>query len=268
MSAVQTSALVCHIAQLPGGIFVLCVCCGIFSSLCNQSTHGSVVPVVCGIKKTGILGGRQNAAFQQFHSISVNGFGVCCVKVRYRLFKDYIENLVIEECRKQLTPANIDKIAHEVVALCEREKDNTNLRRIEKLMRENEHKQRNLMSAVAECDIDSVKKSLYVEIARLTTELDTLKNEYDIEQAGAVSLAITEVKFFLTQLRKGRADDISYRKTLINVFVNAIYLYDDKLVIFFNSGDKPVTIDDELLSQMEQSDGFVFGALGSTISPP
>ena len=179
--------------------------------------------------------------------------------------KDYIEDLVIAECRKQLTPANIDKIAHEVVALCEREKDNTNLRRIEKLMRENERKQRNLMSAVAECDIDSVRKSLYVEIARLTTELDTLKNEYAIEQAGAVSLTITEVKFFLTQLRKGRADDISYRKTLINVFVNAIYLYDDKLVIFFNSGDKPVTIDDELLDQIENSAGFVFGALGSTI---
>ena len=131
-------------------------------------------------------------------------------------------------------------------------------------MRENERKQRNLMSAVAECDIDSVRKSLYVEIARLTTELDTLKNEYAIEQAGAVSLTITEVKFFLTQLRKGRADDISYRKTLINVFVNAIYLYDDKLVIFFNSGDKPVTIDDELLDQIENSAGFVFGALGST----
>jgi len=68
----------------------------------------------------------------------------------------------------------------------------------------------------------------------------------------------------LTQLRKGRADDISYRKTLINVFVNAIYLHDDKLVIFFNSGDKPVTIDDELLDQIENSAGFVFGALGST----
>ena len=79
-----------------------------------------------------------------------------------------------------------------------------------------------------------------------------------------MSLTITEVKFFLTQLRKGRADDISYRKTLINVFVNAIYLYDDKLVIFFNSGDKPVTIDDELLDQIENSAGFVFGALGST----
>ena len=178
--------------------------------------------------------------------------------------KDYIEDLVIAECRKQLTPANIDKIAHEVVALCEREKDNSNLKRIEKLMRENERKQRNLMNAVAECEIESVRKSLYAEISRLNTELDTLKNEYAIEQAGAVSLTITEVKFFLSQLRKGKADDISYRKTLINVFVNAIYLYDDKLVIFFNSGDKPVTIDDELLDQIENSDGFVFGALGST----
>lgn len=124
------------------------------------------------------------------------------------------------------------------------------------------------MNAVTECEIENVRKSLYAEISRLNTELDTLKNEYAIEQAGAVSLTITEVKFFLTQLRKGRADDISYRKTLINVFVNAIYLYDDKLVIFFNSGDKPVTIDDELLDQIESSAGFVFGALGSTIRTP
>ena len=103
-----------------------------------------------------------------------------------------------------------------------------------------------------------------MEIARLSTELDTLKSEYAIEQAGAVSLTITEVKFFLSQLRKGKADDLTYRKTLINVFVNAVYLYDDKLVIFFNSGDKPVTIDDELLSQVEDNNGFVFGTLSST----
>src|SRR5699024_2855672 len=63
---------------------------------------------------------------------------------------------------------------------------------------------------------------------------------------------------------KGNADDISYRKTLVNVFVNAIYLYDDKLVIFFNSGDKPVTIDDELLDKTEEGDGFVFGSPCST----
>ncbi len=182
--------------------------------------------------------------------------------------KDYIENLVIAECRKQLTPANIDKIAREVVALCERERDNSNLKRIEKLMKENERKQRNLMCAVAECEIESVRKAMYLEISNLSTELDTLKNEYAIEQAGAVSLTLTEIKFFLTQLRKGNADDISYRKTLINVFVNAIYLYEDKMTIIFNSGNKPVTIDDVLLSDIEENNTGVEGSLLDSVAPP
>lgn len=178
--------------------------------------------------------------------------------------KEYIEDLVIAECRKLLTAANIEKIAHEVVALCEREKDSSNLRRIEKLIRDNERKQANLMNAVAECDIESVRKALYTEISRLNTEHDTLKSEYATEQASSVSLTIAEVKFFLNQLKKGNVDDISYRKTLINVFVNAIYLYDDKMTIIFNSGDKPVTVDDQLLSEIESSEGFVFRPSSST----
>ena len=182
--------------------------------------------------------------------------------------KEYIENRIIDECRKQLTPANIDKIAHEVVALCEKEKDNAALKRLEKLMRENERKQGNLMNAVAECEIDSVRKSLYQEIARLATEFDTLKSEYAIEQAGAVSLTISEVKFFLSQLRKGKADSLTYRKTLINVFVNAIYLYDDRFTIIFNSGDKPVTIDDELLSEIEENNAIAEGSLLDAVAPP
>lgn len=182
--------------------------------------------------------------------------------------KDYIENLVVEECRKQLTKENIDKIAREAVALCEREKDNANLKRLEKLMRENERKTQNLLTAVAECDIDSVRKSLYMEISKLNTELDTLKNEYAVERSGTVSLTISEVKFFLSQLCKGNADDISYRKTLINVFVNAIYLYDDKITIFFNSGDKPVTLDDEIFSEIEERNSITEGSFLGADAPP
>ena len=76
------------------------------------------------------------------------------------------------------------------------------------------------------------------------------------------------LKFFLSQLRKDKADSISYRKTLINVFVNAIYLYDDKITIIFNSGDKPVTIDDELLSDIEESNAAVEGSLLDAVAPP
>lgn len=178
--------------------------------------------------------------------------------------KDYIENLVIAECRKLLTAENIDKIAHEVVALCEKEKDTSNLKRLEKLLKDNERKRGNLMNAISECDIDTVRKAMYEEISRLATEYEKIKHEYALEKASKVSLTIAEVKFFLNHLKNGNADDIHYRKTLINVFVNAIYLYDDRMTIIFNSGDKPVTVTDALLSEIEATNGFVFGTGSST----
>ena len=39
----------------------------------------------------------------------------------------------------------------------------------------------------------------------------------------------------------------------LDVFINAVYLYDDKLTLILNSGDKPVTINDRLLSMLEDN---------------
>lgn len=47
-----------------------------------------------------------------------------------------------------------------------------------------------------------------------------------------------------------------------------IYLYDDKITIIFNSGDKPVTIDDELLSDIEESNEAVEGSFLDPVAPP
>ncbi len=44
---------------------------------------------------------------------------------------------------------------------------------------------------------------------------------------------------------------MKYRKTLINIFVSRVYLYDDKITLIFNSGDEPVTLTDLLLSEIE-----------------
>lgn len=166
--------------------------------------------------------------------------------------KDYIEDLVVNECRKLLTDKNISKIAREVVAVCEAEKDTTNLRRLRNALSENERKHKNLMNAIMECDIDSVRKSLYLEAPELEKEHAMLEREIALEEKSYPMLTIPKVKFFLTDLKKGNINDIKYRKTLISVFVNAIYLYDDKITLIFNSGDKPVTINDLLLSEIEK----------------
>lgn len=36
--------------------------------------------------------------------------------------------------------------------------------------------------------------------------------------------------------------------------MNKIYLYDDRITITYNSGDEPVTISDQLLSELEEKD--------------
>ena len=215
----------------------------------------------CHEMMTGIKGNSHTGRAYYYYKCNNAKKKVCDKKV---VQKEYIENLVISECRKLLTAENINKISHEVVDLCEKEKDISNLKRLEKLLKDNERKRGNLMNAIAECDIDTVRKAMYEEVSRLVREYDDFEYEYAVEKASKVSLTVAEVKFFLDQLKKGNVDDIRYRKTLINVFVNSIYLYDDRMTIIFNSGDKPVTVTDKLLNEIESTEGFVFGTGSST----
>jgi DNA invertase Pin-like site-specific DNA recombinase len=165
--------------------------------------------------------------------------------------KDYIENLVVSECRRLLSAENIRKIAKEVVAICEAEKDNTNLKHLQKLLAENERKQHNTINAIMESDIESVRKSLGEKIPILEKEHNEIEKMIAEEEVPYPTLTETDIRFFLNQLKKGNIKDIKYRSMLINVFVNKIYLYDDRLTITYNSGDEPITISDQLLSEIQ-----------------
>ena len=55
-------------------------------------------------------------------------------------------------------------------------------------------------------------------------------------------------------LRKGDVDSKRYRKALVTIFVNAIYLYDDKITYVFNIGNDPVTLPFEYLEEAEKAE--------------
>ncbi|NLL46052.1 MAG: hypothetical protein GX250_04495 [Clostridiales bacterium] len=56
-----------------------------------------------------------------------------------------------------------------------------------------------------------------------------------------------EIMFFLTRLKAGDIEDIKYRRALIAIFINAVYLYDDRATIVFNASDKAVTVDYDIV---------------------
>ncbi len=72
---------------------------------------------------------------------------------------------------------------------------------------------------------------------------------------------------FLHQLKKGNIDDPDYRKLLVNVLVNSVYLYEDdnKATIIFNASNQPsVKVDVSLLDEIKEKSG----SYASPSSPP
>ena len=101
---------------------------------------------------------------------------------------------------------------------------------------------------------------LFAEIKRLSTEKDDVEKQYEIEKASNVVVTEDEIIFFLSSLKKGKADSLSYRKTLIYVFINKIYLYDDRAVFSLNTSGKPKTINAETLVLITNNDEFAFNS--------
>ena len=66
------------------------------------------------------------------------------------------------------------------------------------------------------------------------------------EKIARPRLSENQVRFWLTRFRKLDPNVKSHRETLINTFVNAVYLYDEKVLIAFNykDGTKTITFDE------------------------
>ena len=124
--------------------------------------------------------------------------------------KDYIENLVISCCRRLLSEKNIHRIAKEVVAIYEAQKDETNLKRLKGLLQKNEKKQQNAIACIMECDIESVRKALAEQIPMLEQEHTELERQIASEEAIYASITEPQVEFFLTSLKRGNINAVSY----------------------------------------------------------
>ena len=167
--------------------------------------------------------------------------------------KDYIENLVVEQARAVLTDKNIKKIVETIVSLAKKEKDSTVLKRLNKQLKDNEKQKSNLFDSLKICDIDSVKKSIFEEIEKMEQEHARILNDIAYEESQCVNITISQVKFFLTQLRKGNINDVKYKKLLINTLIYQVYLYDDEITIIFNTQSKPITKNIPRINVLESS---------------
>lgn len=151
-----------------------------------------------------------------------------------------------------MTEENIIKISKQVMKEIEKSDDNLQCKQLSLEIKNNKRKIANLINAVSECELDSVRKSLYIEIQNLENANAELEKELLSESHQLSNIDEKQIQFFLSHIKKGNIDDVQYKKMLINILINRIYLFDDKLIIYFNIQGKPVQINKLLVENVEK----------------
>ena len=153
-----------------------------------------------------------------------------------------------------MTDENIELIAKEIVKVAERDREHSNVRRLEKLLSDNEKAVANLMKAL---ETGEIAELIAARIKEKQQEHAEIEKQLAAENVALVRLTEPQIKFFLTQIRDGDANDPTYRKALVTALVNRIYLYDDKITFILNAGNAPVEITEQLLDDIENAGGGV-----------
>ena len=89
-------------------------------------------------------------------------------------------------------------------------------------------------------------------IEKRKQEKNELQGQLAIEMGKQVTFTVPQIKAFLYSLKRGNVNDENNRRGMVNIFLRAIYLYDDRMTLILNGGDRPIIIDDILLDEIEE----------------
>ena len=154
--------------------------------------------------------------------------------------KGWIEDLVVSETMKMIMDDDaIEAIVSMLMEL--QEQDNTNIPLYERQLQETNTKIRNLINAIQQGVLTKSTKESLEELEAAKEELETRLANEQLSKPPKVSAEF--MTFWLHRFRKLDVTKQSHRKMLIDTFINAIYLYDDKMLITFNykDGTKKIT---------------------------
>ena len=130
---------------------------------------------------------------------------------------------------------------------------------------ENQRATANLMKAIEAGIITLTTKGRLVE---LEAEASRLRDAITLEEAAQTHIERDFMVYWFEKFRGGDLEDAAFRRRVIDSFVNAVYLWDDRLRVAFNYSGKGSAVDMELVMDAEALAGpegrFVLAPPAST----
>ena len=196
---------------------------------------------LCGAAMIGVCGRSKTGAMYYYYQCGNRNRRHGCRKRNER--KDFVEWYVVEQTVQYiLSPRRAARIAKAVVAEYKKEFSDSKIEEYERALNQIDRELDKLVDAlietpkVAHGKIHARMEMLGEQKAELETDLAKLRVAHDIQ------ITETEVLAWLHQFKDGDPMDEDFRRRIIDVFINSVYLYDDKIIIFYNiRGGKQVS---------------------------
>ncbi len=122
------------------------------------------------------------------------------------------------------------------------------IKRIKAAIQEADNAIENLWKAL---EMGQAADMITERIEKRQREKEELQAQLAIEMGKQVTLSAPQIRAYLNALKRGNLNDEDIKRGIINIFLRAVYLYDDRFTLVLNGSDKPVTIDDALLDEIE-----------------
>ena len=210
---------------------------------------------LCGAKMTGAVAKHK---YHYYKCVNSKGSLKTCHKEK--VDREFIEELVIKETRKMLTKENIRIIADNVIAFLEQEKDLSEIKKLQKSLKKCEQEIESLLASIRQATSDNLRNLLISELEKAQEQQKGLKAQIEFEEANNMPVTASEIRFYLTELKKENINTKKYKRVLIDTFIYKIYLYDEKMVIDYTTQESnDIKLPDRNL---------VLSSLEGTIAPP
>ena len=173
--------------------------------------------------------------------------------------KDFLEWYIVEQTVNYvLTPERMELIAKSVVAEYENEFNDDKIKQLERQAAKLEQDINKYTESLLE-----LPKSSWASIGQKIETATMQKNDIEIDLAklrvaNKIRYTEKEVTAWLKLFCKGDLFDMDFRRRIIDVFINSIFLYDDRIIIFYNiRGGKQVSYIDMLDATKEAPDSVI-----------
>ena len=185
----------------------------------------------CGNKMTGISSTSKSKKIHHYYKCAGNGKGICKKRtIRKQFIEDEIISAIVGE-RGILTDEFIDLVAAETYLLIQAEQNDTEIKRLESLVAENQKAINNLIQALM---LGKIADTILSQIEKLENENKELNDTIATEKAMQINYSYADIRKWLSHFRTLDYSKTKHRKDLIDTFIYKVVLYDDKMKILFH----------------------------------